>query len=36
MRKEILSVLGDNPVDIQPTLEELNQMEYLMMVIREV
>ncbi|KAI9279778.1 cytochrome P450 [Sporodiniella umbellata] len=35
LRQEIIAVLGDDPVDIEPTLEELKQMEYLNLVIKE-
>ncbi|PHZ09308.1 cytochrome P450 [Rhizopus microsporus ATCC 52813] len=35
LRKEVIEVLGDEPVDVTPTLEELKRMEYLNMVIKE-
>ncbi|KAG2236257.1 cytochrome P450 [Thamnidium elegans] len=35
LREEILNVLGDEPVDVFPTLEELKQMNYINMVIKE-
>lgn len=35
-RKEILHILGDEPTDIVPTLEELKQMSYLDLVLKEV
>lgn len=35
LREEILSVLGDEPIDIFPTLEELKQMNYINLVIKE-
>ncbi|CAO3614068.1 unnamed protein product [Mucor hiemalis] len=34
-RKEILHILGDEPTDIVPTLEELKQMSYLDLVLKE-
>lgn len=36
LRKEVIEVLGNDPVDFIPTLEELRRMEYLNMVIKEV
>lgn len=36
LRKEIISVLGDEPVDIVPTLEQLKEMSYMNLVIQEV
>ena len=36
LRKEVIEVLGNEPVDVIPTLEELRRMEYLNMVIKEV
>jgi hypothetical protein len=36
LRKEVIEVLGNEPVDVTPTLEELKRMEYLNMVIKEV
>jgi hypothetical protein len=35
-REEVLRILGDEPVDVIPTLEEMNQMDYINMVIKEV
>ncbi|KAI7903596.1 cytochrome P450 [Cokeromyces recurvatus] len=35
LRKEILSILGDEPEDVNPTIEQLKQMSYLTMVIKE-
>ncbi|CAO3675910.1 unnamed protein product [Rhizopus microsporus] len=35
LRKEVIEVLGNEPVDVIPTLEELRRMEYLNMVIKE-
>ncbi|KAG1050371.1 hypothetical protein G6F43_007348 [Rhizopus delemar] len=35
LREEIISVLGDNHMDVEPTLEQLKQMKYLNMVIKE-
>ncbi|KAG1054567.1 hypothetical protein G6F43_003416 [Rhizopus delemar] len=36
LREEIIGVLGDEPVDIVPTLEQLKKMSYLNLVIQEV
>lgn len=36
LREEILKTLGDEPIDVFPTLEELKQMNYLNQVIKEV
>lgn len=36
LREEIIGVLGDEPVDIVPTLEQLKEMPYLNLVIQEV
>jgi cytochrome P450 len=35
-RADVLSILGDKPNDYIPTSEELKQMEYINMVIKEV
>jgi hypothetical protein len=35
-REEVLSILGDQPEDVLPTLEETKQMKYLDGVIKEV
>ncbi|CEG64279.1 hypothetical protein RMATCC62417_01282 [Rhizopus microsporus] len=35
LRKEVIEILGNEPVDVTPTLEELKRMEYLNMVIKE-
>ncbi|GAA5798150.1 hypothetical protein HPULCUR_003550 [Helicostylum pulchrum] len=35
LREEILEVLGDDPIDVFPTLEELKQMNYIDQVIKE-
>ncbi|CAO3661351.1 unnamed protein product [Rhizopus stolonifer] len=35
LRKEILDILGDEPMDIEPTLEELKQMKYMNLVLKE-
>ncbi|KAG1153243.1 hypothetical protein G6F36_014593 [Rhizopus arrhizus] len=35
LREEIIGVLGDEPVDIVPTLEQLKEMPYLNLVIQE-
>ncbi|KAI8988313.1 cytochrome P450 [Mycotypha africana] len=34
-REEILSILGDEPADVVPTMEDLKQMSYLDMVLKE-
>lgn len=36
LRKEVSSILGDDPVDVVPTMDDLKKMEYLNLVIREV
>ncbi|CEI99110.1 hypothetical protein RMCBS344292_13203 [Rhizopus microsporus] len=35
LRKEVLDLLGDEPVDVVPTVEQLKDMQYLNMVIKE-
>jgi hypothetical protein len=35
-RQEVLKVLGDEPEDVLPTMEDLRQITYLDMVIKEV
>ncbi|CEG78030.1 hypothetical protein RMATCC62417_12694 [Rhizopus microsporus] len=36
LREEVLDLLGDEPVDVVPTVEQLKDMQYLNMVIKEV
>jgi hypothetical protein len=36
LREEIISVLGDEPVDIVPSLEQMKNMKYMNLVIKEV
>ena len=36
LREEVSRILGDDPVDVVPTIDDLKKMEYLYLVIREV
>lgn len=36
LREEVSRILGDDPVDVVPTIDDLKKMEYLNLVIREV
>lgn len=36
LRQEVINHMGDEPMDVEPTLEQLKEMEYLNLVIKEV